>query len=116
MKKAGKHIKYLKLLLEVIINHIVFIALFIIISTVFFHINKISNFGVKVSQEVYNIIFSKIDSQYHENIYKIILFILNGLVNAFASVLMSTFVSRCINNILSTKKKTNYSLRLKMGK
>lgn len=115
MKKAGKHIKYLKLLLEVIINHIVFIALFIIISTVFFHINKISNLGVKVSREVYNIIFSKIDSQYHENIYKIILFILNGLVNAFASVLMSTFVSRCINNILSTKKKTKYSLRLKRG-
>lgn len=113
MKKTGKHIKYLKLLLEIIINNIVSIVLFIIIFLIFFHINKITNWGGQASQEIYNTIFSKIDSQYQESIYKIILFILKGLVNALLSVLVSTFVTRCINNILFTKKKTRLSLKLK---
>lgn len=106
MKKQGKHIRYLKTFVEFIVNNISIIGLALFLFLLFFRIDQVSGFGIKLLHKISAAFFSKIAPQNYQIIYKALLKSVNAALSVIISILLNKLVS-----IIAKKKKYTIKLR-----
>lgn len=106
MKKQGKHIRYLKILVEYIVNNISIIGVALFLFLLFLRIDQVSGFGIKLLQKINAIFFSKIDPQNYQ--------IINNVLLKSANAVLSVVTSILINKLIPTiAKKKKYTVKLR---
>lgn len=106
MKKQGKHIRYLKIFVEFIVNYISVIGLPLFLFLLFLRIDQVSGLGISLLHKISASFFSRIDPTN----YKII----HNALSKLASVMLSVITSIFINKLISiTVKKKNYTVKLR---
>lgn len=106
MKKQGKHIRFLKVLVEFIVNYISIIGLAIFLFLILLHINQVSNLGIRILHKISIIFFDGIDPQNYQIVYNALL----KCTNAVLSVITSIFINKLISIVVKKKK---YMVRLR---
>ena len=102
MKKQGKHIRYLKILVEFIVNYISIIGLALFLFLLFLHIDQVSGQGINLLHRINFKYFSKIDPQN----YQIVLNVLLKWASAALSIIASIFINKLISVVVKKKKYT----------
>lgn len=106
MRKQGRHIRYLKLIVEFIVNNSSIIGIALILFLLFSHSNQLSLMGIALFNKINNSFFSDIDIQN----YQIVCNFMAKWINAIFSLL----VSICINKLIYIfVKKKRYTVRLR---
>ena len=106
MKKKGKHIRSLKVLVEFIVNYISIIGLAVFLFLILLHINQVSSLGINILNKINTILGDEIEPQNYQIVYSALL----KCTSATASVIISIFFDKPIS-IVAKKKK--YTIRLK---
>ncbi len=106
MKKQGKHIRFLKVLVEFIVNYISIIGLAIFLFLILLHINQVSSLGINIYHKINTIFFAGIDPQNYQIIYSALL----KCVSAALSMIISIFINKLISIVVKKKK---YTVRLR---
>lgn len=85
MRKQGRHIRYLKLIVEFIVNNSSIIGIALILFLLFSHSNQLSLMGIVLFNKINNSFFSNIDIQN----YQIVCNFMAKWINAIFSLLVS---------------------------
>lgn len=106
MKKQGKHIRYLKIFVEFIVNYISVIGLALFLFLLFLRIDQVSGLGINLLHKISDKFFSGIDPRNYQIIY-------NALLK-WASVTLSVATSIFLNKFISIiVRKKKYMIRLR---
>lgn len=106
MKKQGKHIRFLKVLIEFIVNYISIIGLAIFLFLILLHINQASSLVINVLHKINTIFGAGINPQNYQIVYSALL----KCASAALSVIISIFINKLISIVVKKKK---YMVRLK---
>lgn len=106
MRKQGKHIRFLKVLMEFIVNYISIIGLAIFLFLILLHINQVSSLGINICYKINTIFFAGIDPQNYQIVYSALL----KCASAALSVIISIFINKLISIVVKKKK---YTVRLR---
>lgn len=87
MKKQGKHIRFLKVLVEFIVNYISIIGLAVFLFLILLHINQVSSLGINILNKINTILGDEIEPQNYQIVYSALL----KCTSATASVIISIF-------------------------
>lgn len=102
MKKQGKHIRYLKIFVEFIVNYISIIGLALFLFLLFLRIDQVSGLGIKLLHKINTSLFSKMDPQNYQIVYNALL----KWVSAIFSIIASIFINKLIFIVVKKKKYT----------
>lgn len=100
MKKSEKHIRYLKILFELLIDILPFLILFIIVFLMLEHIGIIAKSITLLIQKILKKLFQGMSADE----YQIMTFLFGKISDAFFSVLLSILIGNFFRNIWGKKK------------